>query len=433
MDSTKQVMDNVKPSMTVKTPSLIGGACIVACICVGAGMLGLPAAGAGVWTIGALMALVFTMIIMTTSGCLLLEVLKDYPYRSSFSSITKDLLGKEVNFFNNLMIYFVGGILLYAYITSSGLILNEYFGIAPQLASILFVFIFSGLVWHSTKMVDRISIVLMLFMIISFSFGTVGLWFNVNLSTLLDTAHLKFEYAQYVWVFFPIALTAFGYHHSVSTLRDYYREERLAQKAIMGGTIIALFTYTVWLMSIYGNLPRVNFGPIIAEGGNIDTLLISLKAVLAEETLSNVISAFSAAAILSSFIGVGLGVFDFLADLFQFDATSKGRTKTWAVTFIPPLIFSLLFPFGFLAAIGYAASAAAIWACIVPALLARKSRLQKAISNNQEDNEEQLQQVKPYQVPGGELVLIGVFIYGVGIIVINVLVMFEALPVFDGV
>ncbi len=378
MDSKKQVMDTAKPAMTNQPPSTIGGACIVACICVGAGMLGLPAAGAGIWTIGALVVLVFTMLIMTTSGCLLLEVLKDYPYRSSFSSITKDLLGKEINLFNNLMIYFVGGILLYAYITSSGLIINEYFGIAPQLASILFVLIFSGLVWHSTKMVDRISIVLMLFMIMSFSFGTVGLLFNVNLSTLFDAAHLKFEYAQYVWVFFPIALTSFGYHHSVSTLRDYYREERLAQKSIIGGTLIALFTYTVWLMSVYGNLPRLNFGPIIAEGGNVDALLTSLKAVLPEESLSNVISSFSAAAILSSFIGVGLGVFDFLADLFKFDSTSKGRAKTWAVTFIPPLVFSLLFPFGFLAAIGYAASAAAIWACIIPAFLAKKARLKNS-------------------------------------------------------
>ena len=127
-----------------------------------------------------------------------------------------------------------------------------------------------------------------------------------------------------------------------------------------------------------------------------------------------------------------MGVFDFLSDLFQFDATSKGRTKTWAVTFIPPLIFSLLFPFGFLAAIGYAASAAAIWACIVPALLARKSRLQ-VTSHNFEENEEGHKKSKPYQVPGGELVLVGVFIYGVVIIVINILVMFEALPVFEGV
>ncbi|CDT71159.1 aromatic amino acid transporter (plasmid) [Vibrio chagasii] len=420
MDSTKQVMD----TETTQPPSIIGGACIVACICVGAGMLGLPAAGAGVWTIGALIALVFTMLIMTTSGCLLLEVLRDYPYRSSFSSITKDLLGKEINLFNNLMIYFVGGILLYAYITSSGLILNEYFGISPQLASILFVVVFSGLVWHSTKMVDRISIVLMLFMIISFSFGTVGLFFNVNLVTLFDADHLKFEYVQYVWVFFPIALTAFGYHHSVSTLRDYYREERLAQKAIIGGTLIALFTYTVWLMSVYGNLPRLNFGPIIAEGGNVDALLTNLKAVLPEETLSNVISSFSAAAILSSFIGVGLGVFDFLADLFKFDSTSKGRTKTWAITFIPPLVFSLLFPFGFLAAIGYAASAAAIWACIIPAFLAKEARF-KRLSDGVQDK-------LSYKVPGGDWVLVGVFCYGVAIILINILVFFDVVPSYLG-
>lgn len=34
-----------------KNPSLIGGACIIASVCVGAGMLGLPSAGAGAWTV----------------------------------------------------------------------------------------------------------------------------------------------------------------------------------------------------------------------------------------------------------------------------------------------------------------------------------------------------------------------------------------------
>ncbi len=33
-----------------KQPSLFGGACIIASVCVGAGMLGLPSAGAGAWT-----------------------------------------------------------------------------------------------------------------------------------------------------------------------------------------------------------------------------------------------------------------------------------------------------------------------------------------------------------------------------------------------
>lgn len=34
-----------------KQPSLFGGACIIASVCVGAGMLGLPSAGAGAWTL----------------------------------------------------------------------------------------------------------------------------------------------------------------------------------------------------------------------------------------------------------------------------------------------------------------------------------------------------------------------------------------------
>lgn len=48
-----------------KSPSLIGGACIIASVCVGAGMLGLPSAGAGAWTSWSLIAILLTMIMMT--------------------------------------------------------------------------------------------------------------------------------------------------------------------------------------------------------------------------------------------------------------------------------------------------------------------------------------------------------------------------------
>ena len=32
----------------------------------------------------------------------------------------------------------------------------------------------------------------------------------------------------------PVALTSFGYHHSVSSMRAYYGEERRASRAILG-------------------------------------------------------------------------------------------------------------------------------------------------------------------------------------------------------
>lgn len=83
---------------------------------------------------------------------------------------------------------------------------------------------------------------------------------------------------------------------------------------------------------------------------------------------------FSNFAVASSFLGVTLGLFDYLADLFGFDDSAMGRFKTALLTFLPPIVGGLLWPNGFLYAIGYAGLAATIWAAIVPALLARKSR-----------------------------------------------------------
>jgi tryptophan-specific transport protein len=357
-----------------RSPSLIGGSSIIASVCVGAGMLGLPSSGAGAWTLWSSLALVLTMAVMTLSGWMLLEAFKRYDLRASFNTVTKSLLGARVNIFTNLMVYFVGGILLYAYITSAGLIIQDLAGISSKQASVAFVGVFSLLVWHSTHAVDRLSVVLVSFMLLSFAFGVSGLAARIDFNTLTDALNENGRYAPYALAMLPVALTSFGYHHSVASLRAYYGDERKAQKAILGGTSIALLFYLAWLITIFGNLPRADFGPVVAQGGDVNVLLAALGSAVDSERVASLISAFSAAAILSSFVGVGLGTFDFMADLFGFKNDRKGRTKTWAITFIPPLLLSLLAPFGFVLAIGYAGAAAAVWACIIPALLAWKSR-----------------------------------------------------------
>ncbi|SUT88932.1 ttryptophan-specific transport protein [[Actinobacillus] rossii] len=107
-----------------KQPSVFGGACIIASVCVGAGMLGLPTSGAGAWTLWSVLTICFTMGPMTVSGWMLLESYKHFDIRASFSTVTNAILGSQINLLNNLAVYFVGGILLYAYITASGGILS---------------------------------------------------------------------------------------------------------------------------------------------------------------------------------------------------------------------------------------------------------------------------------------------------------------------
>ena len=89
-------------------PSLVGGACIIAGVCVGAGMLGLPSAGAGAWTIWSVLAITLTMIVMTLSGWMLLESYQGYPLRVSFDTVTRELLGEKLNALNNLTVNLAG-------------------------------------------------------------------------------------------------------------------------------------------------------------------------------------------------------------------------------------------------------------------------------------------------------------------------------------
>ena len=406
-----------------KQPSLIGGACIIAGVCVGAGMLALPLAGAGAWSLWATAAIVLTMLMMTLSGWLLLEAYKHYDLRASFNTVTRDVLGAPVNVINNLAVYFVGGILLYAYITRMGLMLHDISGgsLSPAIASILACLVGGAFVWHSTRAVDRVSVLLIVFMVATFLFSIYGLVGGVHLDILLNRlphpAGSDDGYARYVLAFLPVCLTSFGYHHSVTSMRAYYSEERQAARAILYGTLLAMGIYLLWTLSIFGNLPRGELGPI-AAADSVEQLTAKLGAILHSSQLGNIISAFALGAVVCSFIGVGLGVFDYLADTFHFADNRLGRSQTWLATFLPPLVCSLLWPMGFTMAIGYAGAVATIWTCMVPAALVWKTRARHRTTG--------------YTVPGGAALLAAVFLYGVLVALFHFLHMLHNRPVYQG-
>jgi tryptophan-specific transport protein len=256
-------------------------------------------------------------------------------------------------------------------------------------------------------------------MILSFTFGIFGLAAHIDMSVLFNSMTTHASYARYLPAMLPVALTSFGYHHSVSTMRAYYGNETRAKYAILGGTAIALTLYYLWIVSIYGNLPRSEFPQIIKQGGDVSLLLTALGSVINSAKVTQAINAFSLAAILSSFIGVGLGLFDFLADLFHFEDTKAGRGKIGLITFGPPLLLSLIFPFGFLIAIGYAGAVATIFTCIIPALLVLKSRASKRGNEG-------------FLAPGGKIVIAFVMAFGVFTAVFHFLVMLGKLPTFTG-
>ncbi|PJG82859.1 aromatic amino acid transporter [Caviibacterium pharyngocola] len=414
-----------------KTPSLFGGAMIIAGGTIGAGMLANPTSMAGVWFVGSLLILVYTWFCMTTSGLMLLEANLHYPTGAGFDTIVKDLLGKGWNVFNGLSLAFVLYILTYAYITSGGGItegfLNQLLSseqsaveIGRTFGSLIFCVILAAFVWLSTKAVDRFSVVLMAGMVISFFLSVSGLLSSAKTEVLFDTlAQGEQQYLPYALVALPVCLVSFGFHQNVPSLVKYYdRDSRPVVKAIFIGTGIALVIYVLWQLAIQGNLPRAEFAPVIEKGGDIAVLLDALGRYLQTDYIALILRFFAYMAIASSFLGVTLGLFDYIADLFKFDDSVAGRTKTTLVTFLPPLLLSLQFPYGFVIAIGYAGLAATVWAVIVPALLAKASRRKFAQSG--------------YTAYGGNAMIYFVLLFGILNIFAQIAMQFGWLPVFTG-
>ena len=365
-------------ALSQRRPSLIPGIAIISGTAIGAGMFSLPVVSAGMWFGWSLLLLLFTWFCMFHSAMMILEANLNFPEGSSFDTFVRDLLGPRWNALTGLTLAFVLYILTYAYISGGGSIINQTLantlGFTPPRAvsGLVFALGLAFIVWFSTGLVGRITALLIGGMIITFALSIGGLAVRVQLPVLL---HSELAYAPFLLAAIPYYLTSFGFHGNVPSLMKYYGKDPLTiRKCLLYGSLLSLLVYTLWQMVTMGNISRAQFKPIIASGGNIGDLVAALNAIVQSEHLASMMSALANMAVVTSFLGVTLGLFDYIADKFHFDNSRSGRFKTALVTFLPPTVGGLFFPNGFLYAIGLAGLCASIWGTIVPALCARASR-----------------------------------------------------------
>ncbi|MBC3252238.1 tryptophan permease [Serratia fonticola] len=402
-------------------PSVLGGAMIIAGTAVGAGMFSIPIVTSGVWFSGSVALLIYTWFCMLISGLMILEATLNYPAGASFHTVVKDLLGKGWNTLNGLSITFVLYILTYAYISAGGSIiahtLEGIFGANQTLSGLVFAIVVAFIVWLSTRAVDRLSTILIGGMVITFVLSVGDMFTHVQPAVLFNQGGSDANYLPYALAALPYLLTSFGYHGNVPGLVKYYQKDSGAVvRSLVYGTLLALAIYILWQYVIQGNIARDAFKQVIAEGGNIGSLLKQMGNVSSSHAVGQLLNAFSYMALASSFLGVSLGLFDFLADFFKFKDNQAGRTKSALVTFVPPTLAALLFPNGFLYAIGFAGLAATIWAVIVPAMMARASRRRFPQAS--------------YRAPGGQGMILFIILFGVINAVAHVLTLLDLLPVF---
>lgn len=367
-------------TLSRRQPSVWWGAMIICGTVVGAGMFTLPVVMAGAWFGWGMVLLLISWGGMLLSGLLFMRVSLTYPPGAGYDTLTKDLLGRGWAALNGLSILFVLGILTYAYISASGPVYQHSLNqaglpISSAEAKILLTVCVAAVVWLGTTGVSRLMTfcVLAKILLLILLFG--GLLTQVNVSSLLSAPAAGERYWPYALGVLPFCLASFGYHSNITGLVSYYAgNKKHITRALVLGKLMSLALYLFWLTSTMGNLPRAAFPAIVKQGGDIAALMAALREHLHVNALSLMMSIFSHFAVIASFLGVTAGLFDFIADRLSLGNSPGARLQTACLTFLPPLMASILWPHGFVAAIGFAGLFATLWAVFIPALLAWKSQ-----------------------------------------------------------
>lgn len=394
----------------------IGSTFIVAGTALGAGMLAMPLATAGVgfWT--TVLMLVGLWAVMTYTALLMVEVYQYNDPELGLSSLVYQYLGRLGQWLTGLAMPFLLYSLVAAYLVGGGDIIQVFLysvfqiSIPRFLAVLIFALVGAlvvGIGTHSVDWVNRFLFAAKLFFLAAMLTLLLPHVASVNMLTMPTAQAL-------VLSAIPIVFTSFGFHGSVPSIVRYMQgDTRKLRWVFIIGSGIPLVVYLLWQLATLGSIATDTFLGVLANASGINGLLEAVKTVAQSPKVELVVRIFAGLALATSFLGVALGLFDFLADVFKRTDSTFGRIQTSLITFLPPLFFALFYPKGFIFALGFAAISLALLSLILPSLLALKSRQQ---------------QKGGYQVVGGRLALYTVFGLGVAIIMIQFSIVFGLLP-----
>ncbi|HBQ8417043.1 TPA: tyrosine transporter TyrP, partial [Klebsiella pneumoniae] len=213
----------------------------------------------------------------------------------------------------------------------------------------------------------------------------------------------------------PVIFTSFGFHGSVPSIVSYLGGDiRKLRRVFIIGSFIPLVAYIFWQLATLGSIDAPAFTALLANNAGLNGLLEAIREVVASPHVELAVHLFADLALATSFLGVSLGLFDYLADMFQRKNSVGGRLQSGIITFLPPLAFALFYPRGFVMALGYAGVALAVLALIMPALLVMKSRREHPQAT--------------WRVAGGAPTLWLVLLCGIGIVAIQFSIAAGLLP-----
>lgn len=394
---------SVKTLERISTGSLTGGMLLVAGCCIGAGMLALPVLTGLSGFIPSLLALLAGWAFMTFTAFLLVEANSWFSGKINLLSMARTSLGswgKWVCWFSYLFLFYS---LLIAYMAASGSIFSGVvfnvtgISLPTSCSLLLFALFFGCLIYLGTRTIDLVNRWLMATLVASY---LAMIFLGVS---KIEMSHLCYANPSIAWMSLPVLVISFGFQNIIPSLTSYMQGDlQKVRMAILGGSLIALVIYLIWIVFVLGIVPSSMIQESFEKG---EEATHALQKIVGSSLIGGFAQSFAFFAIVTSFLAQGLSLVHFMSDGLK-KVRVGHRENSWLCLFAiaPPTLWALIYPDLFFKALNFAGGICAmILFGLLPVAMTWMGRYRKGIPSS-------------FTVRGGKISLIAAFLFAMVVI-----------------
>lgn len=387
----------------------LSAALLIAGSVIGGGMLALPVETAAAGFFPSIFVMTLAYLFMLSTGFLIIEVTLWLKDGAHFMTMSSELLGKIGRLVTVLVYLFMGYASLIAYISAGSSLIENALSYLLSLSlnkvesGAIFSIIFGSMLYLGTKSIGKINNWLMAGIVVSY-LVLISLGFQkINISYFQRTDWSRSFFS------FPLLLAVFSYQMMVPSLTPFLKRDPKALKsAIWIGLTIPFVVYLIWEWLVIGSVPfDGKFGLMHALKLG-QTATDSLQHYVGSSYLSLAAQFFAFFALVTSFLGIGLGLKDFLADIFNLREGAFNQFMMGALTVIPSFIFGVNYPKAFLTGLEVSGGFGdTLLSALIPVSMVWVGRYVKRFEG-------------PFETPGGKLLLVSISLIAIAIIILQI-------------
>lgn len=363
-----------------------GAIMLIASTCIGSGMIALPMILAKVGIIPSIILMILVWLVIYHTSLVNIELVLQSGEELTLGALSKRFSGRISEFIGSISFNLLSYTLLAVYITAGSSVLQKMLesssGVSYEYLYIVNIYglVAIALLMLPLKIIDYLNRFLFIGLlavvgVIILAMLTKINWSNIPLFSkdFLNLSSWK--------IIIPIVFTAFGFQVIFHTLAKFCSfDSVMLKRAFLWGSLIPAIVYILWsvalISSIYQNAPEF-YNQMETGTVTVGSLIKILSDIAKWPLVQVIIWWISILAIVTSTLGVGIGLEGSLVKMIKIDNVFIKKILSVCLTIFPAYLLAVKIPDGFTKLLGFAGMILVVIAVILPIYLLVKAKFPK--------------------------------------------------------